>query len=56
MTSSCFFQDYKKEEDPKLYKSEKSGRGPLTGDWMVRGAKQCIEECLVEVILGISLL
>ncbi|KAJ1666879.1 hypothetical protein IW140_002463 [Coemansia sp. RSA 1813] len=24
---------YKKEEDPKLYKSTKTGRGPLTGDW-----------------------
>jgi len=25
--------DYKKETDPKLYKSEKTGRGPLSGDW-----------------------
>ncbi|KAI9500346.1 hypothetical protein GGI25_001073 [Coemansia spiralis] len=24
---------YKKEEDPKLFKSEKTGRGPLVGDW-----------------------
>ncbi|KAJ2400731.1 hypothetical protein GGI23_001855 [Coemansia sp. RSA 2559] len=28
---------YKKEEDPKLYKSTKTGRGPLVGDW----AKEC---------------
>ncbi|KAG1686947.1 Phosphatidylinositol transfer protein alpha isoform [Nymphon striatum] len=27
-------KDYKKENDPKLFKSEKTGRGPLTGDWM----------------------
>lgn len=25
--------DYKKEEDPKLYKSSKTGRGPLTESW-----------------------
>ncbi|XP_059163186.1 protein retinal degeneration B-like isoform X4 [Physella acuta] len=25
--------DYKKEEDPKLYKSVKTGRGPLSDDW-----------------------
>lgn len=25
--------DYKKDEDPKTYKSEKTGRGPLDGDW-----------------------
>jgi len=25
--------DYKKDEDPKTYKSEKTGRGPLTGNW-----------------------
>lgn len=25
--------DYNKEHDPKLYKSEKTGRGPLTGNW-----------------------
>uniref|UniRef100_A0A8R1E7A4 Phosphatidylinositol transfer protein N-terminal domain-containing protein n=1 Tax=Caenorhabditis japonica TaxID=281687 RepID=A0A8R1E7A4_CAEJA len=26
--------DYCVEEDPKLYKSEKTGRGPLTDDWV----------------------
>ncbi|EGG17511.1 phosphatidylinositol transfer protein 2 [Cavenderia fasciculata] len=26
-------KDYIKEEDPKLFKSEKTGRGPLDGDW-----------------------
>lgn len=25
--------DYKKEEDPKLYKSKKTGRGPLSEEW-----------------------
>merc|ERR1712185_437889 len=25
--------DYKKDEDPKLFKSEKTGRGPLAGEW-----------------------
>jgi hypothetical protein len=29
--------DYKKDEDPKIYKSEKTGRGPLAGEWQVRG-------------------
>jgi len=27
-------KDYKREEDPKLYHSEKTGRGPLKGDWI----------------------
>lgn len=27
--------DYKKDEDPKLFKSEKTGRGPLAGEWRV---------------------
>lgn len=26
--------EYKTSEDPKLFKSKKTGRGPLTGDWM----------------------
>lgn len=26
--------DYVKEEDPKVYQSEKSGRGPLTENWL----------------------
>ena len=26
--------DYKREEDPKHYVSEKTGRGPLTDDWI----------------------
>lgn len=26
--------DYKKDEDPTLFKSEKTGRGPLTGKWI----------------------
>merc|ERR1711978_568296 len=25
--------DYKKDEDPTTFKSEKTGRGPLSGDW-----------------------
>ncbi|GAB1608303.1 phosphatidylinositol transfer protein alpha isoform-like [Argonauta hians] len=27
-------KDYKKDEDPEIYHSEKTGRGPLTGQWM----------------------
>lgn len=26
--------DYVKEEDPKFYHSEKSGRGPLNDNWL----------------------
>lgn len=26
--------DYVKEEDPKLFVSEKTGRGPLTDSWL----------------------
>ena len=25
--------DYKEEEDPRLYQSAKTGRGPLSSDW-----------------------
>ena len=25
--------DFKADEDPKTFKSEKTGRGPLSGDW-----------------------
>ena len=28
-------KDYKQDEDPKIFKSEKTGRGPLSGDWKV---------------------
>ena len=27
---------YKKEEDPKIFKSSKTGRGPLESGWRVR--------------------
>lgn len=26
--------DYKHDEDPTTFKSEKTGRGPLVGQWM----------------------
>ena len=29
-------KDYKADEDPLLFKSEKTGRGPLSGNWQVR--------------------
>lgn len=41
--------DYVKEEDPKIYHSEKSGRGPLSDNWLeeywneVQGKKQPIQ-------------
>lgn len=28
-------KSYNKEEDPRLFKSKKTGRGPLGPDWMV---------------------
>ena len=28
--------DFKKDEDPASFVSEKTGRGPLKGDWIVR--------------------
>lgn len=31
--------DYKKEEDPKLFRSEKTGRGPLTDNWLAEYAR-----------------
>lgn len=31
--------DYKKEEDPKLFRSEKTGRGPLTENWLAEYAR-----------------
>jgi hypothetical protein len=27
-------KDYQPEQDPRNFKSEKTGRGPLTGDWI----------------------
>ena len=33
--------DYKSDEDPKTFKSEKTGRGLLSGDWKVSGWKNC---------------
>ncbi len=37
MLSQTFLclQDYKAEYDPKTYHSEKTGRGPLGGNWIV---------------------
>ena len=31
--------DYLKEEDPKLFRSRKTGRGPLTDDWV----QECVQ-------------
>ena len=28
-------KDYKEEEDPQLYTSQRTGRGPLNADWIV---------------------
>ena len=33
--------DYKKEEDPKIYQSSKTGRGPLTENWLKESSKAC---------------
>jgi len=35
-TFTSLTQDYKKDEDPAIYRSEKTGRGPLQGAWKVR--------------------
>lgn len=34
MRDQLFGADYVKEEDPVLYISEKTGRGPLTETWL----------------------
>lgn len=31
-----WFQDYKAEEDPALFQSAKTGRGPLSPEWKVK--------------------
>lgn len=33
--------DYIKEEDPKSYVSEKTGRGPLSDNWISEYWKEC---------------
>lgn len=33
--------DYIKEEDPKLYVSEKTSRGPLSENWISEYWKEC---------------
>ena len=35
--------DYKKDEDPRTYKSEKTGRGPLQPGWKVWGNQKIFE-------------
>ncbi|XP_045469294.1 phosphatidylinositol transfer protein alpha isoform isoform X2 [Harmonia axyridis] len=42
--------DYKKEEDPTLFRSQKTGRGPLTGDWknQVQPVMTCYKLVTVE--------
>ena len=34
--------EYKEEEDPRIYKSKKSGRGPLGENWRSQNAVMCI--------------
>ena len=34
--------EYKEEEDPRIYKSKKSGRGPLGDNWRSQNAVMCI--------------
>jgi len=34
-------KDYKKETDPHLYHSEKTGRGPLQAGWVVSQISSC---------------
>ena len=34
--------EYKEEEDPRIYKSKKSGRGPLSDNWRSQSAVMCI--------------
>ena len=36
LITNHYLQDYKRDWDPKLFKSQKTGRGPLdTKDWTV---------------------
>ena len=34
--------EYKEGEDPRIYKSKKSGRGPLGDNWRSQNAMMCI--------------
>lgn len=36
--TTLIFQDYKADQDPSIFKSEKTGRGPLGPDWKVLSA------------------
>lgn len=38
----CALQDYKADEDPALFHSEKTGRGPLGPNWKVRNQLLCV--------------
>ena len=39
--------DFKKDEDPTKFKSEKTGRGPLTGNWKVLKIVNLLYEPLI---------
>lgn len=47
LTHVYFLQDYKEEQDPSKFKSEKTGRGPLGPDWKVFNSVllQSCEDC-----------
>lgn len=41
MKDQLYGADYIKEEDPKSYVSEKTGRGPLSENWISDYWKEC---------------
>ncbi|CAN9511142.1 unnamed protein product [Ophioblennius macclurei] len=45
-------KEYKKEEDPAKFKSEKTGRGPLEPDWKTKLAtsKECPHMCAYKLV------
>lgn len=43
------FQDYKPEEDPALFQSAKTGRGPLGPDWKVETWRRSFPSCCLPV-------
>lgn len=52
MKDQLYGADYVKEEDPKLYISEKTGRGPLSENWI----SDYWSECQVIKILILNLI
>lgn len=51
-----YIADYVKDEDPKLFVSEKTGRGPLTDNWLPEHWNEVRIQILLLKLVYISLL